>query len=63
MVSANNVPGLEGLVTHLTTGISGFVTSALSAIGQIVPAALPIFGAGVIITVAIRTMRKMTPRR
>ena len=54
---------MDALVTSLVTGITGFVTSALSAIGQIVPAALPIFGAGMIITIAIATMRKLQGSR
>lgn len=58
-VSANSI-GLSGMVTNLTTGISGFATSALSAIGQIVPVALPIAGAGIIIGVAIKTMKKLS---
>lgn len=54
---------MDALVTSLVTGITGFVSSALSAIGQIVPAALPIFGAGMIITIAIATMRKLQGSR
>lgn len=50
--------GMDALVTSLVTGITGFANSALSAIGQIVPAALPIFGAGVVIAIAIKTMKK-----
>lgn len=51
---------MDALVTSLVTGITGFASSALSAIGQIVPAALPIFGAGVVISIAIKTMKKLS---
>lgn len=58
-VSSNSV-ALSGMVTNLVTGITGFATSALSAIGQIVPVALPIFGAGVVIAIAIKTLKKLS---
>lgn len=51
---------MDALVTSLTTGITGFANSALSAIGQIVPAALPIAGAGIIISISINTLRKLS---
>lgn len=51
---------MDALVTSLTTGITGFATSALSAIGTIVPAALPIAGAGIIIAIAIRTLKSLS---
>lgn len=55
-----SVNGLSGLTTNLVTGITGFASSALSAIGQIVPVALPIFGASVIIGIAIKTLKKLS---
>ncbi len=58
-VSSNSV-ALSGMVTNLVTGITGFASSALSAIGQIVPVALPIFGAGVVIAIAIKTLKKLS---
>lgn len=57
-VSGNSL-ALSGMVTNLVTGITGFASSALSAIGQIVPVALPIFGAGVVIAIAVKTMKKL----
>lgn len=59
-MSGKGEKSMDALVTSLVTGITGFATSALSAIGQIVPAALPIFGAGVVISIAIKTMRKLS---
>lgn len=59
-VSGNIAGSMSGLITNLTTGISGFATSALGAIGQIVPVALPIFGAGVVIGIAIKTLKKLS---
>ena len=58
-VSGNIAGSMSGLITNLTTGITGFANQALGAIGQIVPVALPIFGAGIVITIAIKTMRKL----
>lgn len=58
-VSGNSI-AMTGLVTNLVTGITGFAQSALSAIGQVVPVALPIFGAGVVIAIAIKTMKKLS---
>lgn len=58
-VSSNSV-ALSGMVTNLVTGITGFASSALSAIGQIVPVALPIFGAGVVIAIVIKTLKKLS---
>lgn len=58
-VSSNSV-ALSGMVTNLVTGITGFASSALFAIGQIVPVALPIFGAGVVIVIAIKTLKKLS---
>lgn len=49
---------MDALVTNLTTGITGFVNDCLSAIGSIVPAALPIMGAGLLVTVAIKFTKK-----
>lgn len=49
---------MEALITSLSTGFSSVVTDALSAIGTIAPIALPILGALIVITIAIRTFKK-----
>lgn len=49
---------MEALITSLSTGFSSVVTDVLSAIGTIAPIALPILGALIVITVAIRTFKK-----
>ena len=49
---------MEALITSLSTGFSSVVTDALSAIGTIAPIALPILGAIIVITIAIRTFKK-----
>lgn len=59
MVVSDNSIAMNGLVTNLVTGITGFASDALIAIGQVVPVALPIFGAGLIIAVAVKTMKKL----
>lgn len=59
MVVSGNSVAMTGLVTNLVNGITGFASDALTAIGQVVPVALPIFGAGLIIAVAVKTMKKM----
>lgn len=58
MTVSSNAPGMTDLTTNLVMGITGFAGSALSAIGQIVPVALPILGAGIVIAIAIKTMKK-----
>lgn len=49
---------MEALITSLTTGVTDMTTSALSAIGSVAPAALPILGAGIVIGIVIKTIRK-----
>ena len=49
---------MDALVTSLATGIEGICTSALTGVGAIAPKALPIFGAGVIITVVMKIVKK-----
>lgn len=49
---------MEALVTSLSTGIADLCTSCLGAVGAIAPKALPIFGAGVVIALVMKTVKK-----
>ena len=49
---------MEALIASLSTGISDMCTSALGAVGTIAPKALPIFGAGVIIALVMKIVKK-----
>ena len=47
------------LVASLTTGFSTMSSDAISAIGSVVPYALPVMGAVVVISIAIKIFRKV----
>lgn len=49
----------NAVVTAMTTAVTTIASDCLSAIGAIIPVAAPILGAGLIITIAIRTVKKM----
>lgn len=51
---------MEGLITALTTGFGTVVGDVLSAIGTIAPVALPIMGAIIVITIAIKVFKKVS---
>lgn len=52
--------GGAGTVTDaLTTGLGTVASDALSSISSIVPVALPIMGAGIVITIAIKMFKKI----
>ncbi len=53
--------GGTGTVTSaLTDGLGTVATDALSSISAIVPVALPIMGAGIVITIAIKMFKKVS---
>lgn len=50
---------ISSLITSLVSGIGTIVGDSMSAIGQIVPAILPIVGAGVIVRLAFKYLKKV----
>lgn len=50
---------MSAVTTALVSGIADMATESLSAIGSIIPVALPIAGAVVIVTIGLRTFKKV----
>ena len=49
---------MEELLTGLTTGITSIVSDSMGAIGTIVPVVLPIVGAGIVVGLAFKYLKK-----
>ena len=50
---------MSGITTALVSGFTTMSSDAVSAIGSVVPYALPVMGAVVVISIAIKIFRKV----
>ena len=50
---------MEALTTALVTGLGGVADNMLGTIGSIVPVALPVMGGVAVLTIGLRTFRKV----